>query len=188
MRLIVGLLMVLVSVIAVGCAGPSAARPSYVEVSAASIGLDDQIPPPTGDVILTVTGALTKANMDGGVAFDMATLEQLGLVRYTVQDPWLDERIEFTGVLLSSLAEAVGVRPEATILHFVALDDYAVDISIADIERWPVLLATQSNGSHMPVDEMGPTRVVFPYDQFPEINHLAYKDLWIWQVSAIEVR
>lgn len=182
----VALFVVLCAALAAGCSS-APAKPAYFEITAATIADSDPLPAPTGDVVLTVGGAISKSTGDAPVELDLATVERLGLVRYVVHDPWLDEDIEFSGVLLSAFVDAVGASPDATTLKFLAIDDYEVEIAIEDVRRWPILLATRTNGKPMQLEDKGPTRVVFPYDQFPEIDQLAYKDLWIWQISSITV-
>jgi hypothetical protein len=170
------------------CGPAPAERPAYIEVAAESIRPADPIPAPTADVVLTVGGDISKSNAGPTVSLDLATIERLGLVKYQVHDPWLDADHEFSGVLLADLLDTVGASSESMTMRLVALDDYEVEIPIADARRWPVLLATRMDGQPMTIEDKGPTRVVFPYDTFPEIDRLTYKDLWIWSVETIEVR
>jgi hypothetical protein len=189
MRLVARLIVVaLAAVTILGCS--ASAKPSlpYVEVSTATIDVGDAIPSPTEAVVVRVSGALTNTNDGDALVLDLATIEQMGVVRYLVHDPWLDEDLEFSGVLLSTFLDVLGASPEAQAVHFVAIDDYAVDITVEDIRRWPILLATRTNGAPMSLEDKGPTRVIFPYDQVAEIDQLLYKDLWIWQIAEIEVR
>ena len=51
--------------------------------------------------------AIIEVN-DDTLAFDMSTLEKLRLVKYEVDDPWLQEEVTYTGVLLSDLLEVAG--------------------------------------------------------------------------------
>jgi len=63
-----------------------------------------------------------------------------------------------------------------------------VNISVADIQKWPILLALQTNGEYMTVEFNGPTRIIFPFDDYKEIDQVAYKDLWIWNIKAMEIQ
>jgi hypothetical protein len=168
------------------CSGGPAPVAPYARVSAATLAVDAQIPMPD-DTILTISGA-SAMNNGGRLELDVPTIEQLGLVRYREHDPWLETDIDFTGVLVSELLDRIGVPAAATTLRIVALDDYQVDIAIADVRRWPVMLATQSDGKPMSIVDKGPTRIVFPHTAFKDIDTLKYKDLWIWQIKTIEVR
>jgi hypothetical protein len=170
------------------CESAAVAKPAYVEVTVETLHATDAIPAPTGDVVLTVSGDIEKAGSGSTLKLDLATLEQMGLVRYTVHDPWLDADHEFSGVLLADVLDTVGASAGSTHLRFVAIDDYEVQISMADVRRWPVLLATKMDGQPMGVEDKGPTRIIWPYDQYPEIDRLTYKDLWIWSLETLEVR
>jgi hypothetical protein len=75
----------------------------YDIVVPASINPGDEIPTPSGEVILIVSGDIAATNVSGTIEFDMNTLEKLGLVSYEVSDPWLQEKVTYTGVLLSDL-------------------------------------------------------------------------------------
>jgi hypothetical protein len=169
------------------CGGAAVESHPLSNVAVATIRAGDEIPVPDKPAV-TIDGAISRSNIGTEVALDVATLEQMGLVEYQAHDPWLDTDLKFTGVLLSDLLDVVGASPNATLVHFVAIDDYEVDIKISDARRWPILLATQTNDKPMAIADKGPLRIVFPYDQYPEIDQLKYKDLWIWQIASIEIR
>lgn len=180
------LLSAIAAILVIGCGRP-APQTTYTVVAPATITPGDQIPLPRHEVILTLSGALRHSNDSGSLRFDMETLEQIGLVSYTVQDPYLQQSITFSGVLMSDLLRVAGVPPEATLVHIVALDDYEVDIAIDDIQKWPILLATRADGKRMDVATYGPTRLLFPYGHYP-IDEIAYREAWIWNVESMEIR
>jgi hypothetical protein len=161
---------------------------AYTSITPASIQPGDAIPAPANDVILTVTGGTGVKNSGDALVLDMATLEKLGLVEYSVNDPWLNAKNTYTGVLMSDFLKYIGVPSSATQVHMTALDDYQVDISIADIQKWPILLATRVNGEYMNIENNGPTRIIFPYDSFPDIDQVSYKDLWMWNLKSMEIK
>lgn len=167
----------------------SQANLAYAEVAPASIEPGSAIPNPSDDVILKVSGKISNTNSGEALSFDMETLERLGLVEYTIADPWQDhEEVTYTGVLLSELLEYAGITDTATNIHLVALDDYAVDVSLKDIQKWPVMLATRSDGKYMSIENSGPTKIVFPYHAYPEIDEDIYKVLTIWNLRDVEVQ
>ena len=67
-------------------------------------------------------------------------------------------------------------------------DDYAVDVPLEDIKKWPVMLATRSDGKYMSIENSGPTKIVFPYHAYPEIDEDIYKVLTIWNLRDVEVQ
>ena len=116
----------------------------------------------------------------------MRTLENLGLVKYTVDDPWLNSPITYTGVLLSELRNYAGVSDSAMYFHLGALDDSAVTIPVEDIEKWPILLATRSNDSYMSIGTAGPTRIILPYHNY-KFDWDTYNGYWIWNLATMEI-
>lgn len=167
--------------------GPVADR-GYERITEAAIGPGEAIPAPTGDVVLTITGAITTTNVDGALAFDMDTLESLGLVSYEVDDDQAEgRRVAFTGVLLSDLLAAAGIAEDAEVLEMTALNDYVVDVPVADAEASPVMVATMSDEDRMPVSNYGPTRLVYPYDSH-DLSPTIHDPRWIWQLASIDVR
>jgi hypothetical protein len=138
--------------------------------------------------VLEIDGKVRVTNDGGRLLLDLPTLEQLGLIRYSVEDPWLKRNVSYTGVLLSDLVKLLRPATSATTMHLTALDDYEVDVALADVERWPIMLATRLDGKRMAIDKGGPTRIVFPYGLVSGIDKLEYKDLWIWNIKSITVR
>lgn len=166
----------------------NASQSPYQRVSESTLQPGAPIPAPTGEVILTISGKIGVTNNGDQLLLDMETLEKFGLVQYELNDPWLKEKFTYTGVLMSDLLKFIQSAPEAESVHLIALDDYEVDIVVRDIEKWPILLATRANGQYMSVAENGPTRIIFPFDQFPEIDQTTYRDLMIWNIASMEVR
>jgi len=87
---------------------------------------------------------------------------------------------------MSELREFVGSSDAADNIHIVALDDYAVDLAAADVEKWPILLATRTNGEYMNIENTGPTRIIYPYHKY-SLDPVVYNDLWIWNLARIEI-
>lgn len=170
-----------------GSACGGASDPGYEVVESASIGLTEAIPPPSQEVVLTISGRVAAKNTLDALVLDIPTLEKLGLVKYSVHDPWIKQTITYSGVLMSDLLKYAGTFHTAQSVHIVALDDYQVDISIADINKWPILLATRANDEYMSVDNLGPTRIIYPYESH-SIDSTSHNDQWIWSVKSMEVR
>src|SRR5688572_20400951 len=169
--------------------GQSAATSSvYDRVTDPKLKAGDGVPAPSEEVVLTVDGRIDETNSGDTLQFDMSTLESIGLVQYDVDDPFAKKNILYTGVLLSELLKVAGVAPDATTLTLQALDDYSTDMKISDADKWPVLVAIRADGEYMPVDKNGPLISVFPFSDFPEIDHLTYDALWVWSLSAITVK
>jgi hypothetical protein len=185
----IALLFCCVLLTLVAACGSTPATPDavYKKVSDATLKGGDPVPAPAQDVVLTVTGAIGTTNADDAIEMDLPTIESVGLVDYTVNDPFENKVITYQGVLMSDLLKVWQVDASATTLHLVALNDYSVDVPIADIQKYPIIFALKSEGEYMPVATHGPAMLVYPYDHF-EFDKAIYNDFWIWQIKSIEVR
>ena len=161
---------------------------TYTTVSEGTLKPGNAVPAPTGDVVLTIDGKISQTNAGDTLQFDMPTLESIGVVQYEVDDPFAKMKITYSGVLFSQILKVAGVDSNATTLTLKALDDYATDMKILDANQWPVLVATQANGSYRPIDKNGPIISVWPFDDFPEIDHVTYDALWVWSLASITVK
>ena len=144
------------------------------------------LPQPAGPVILRVSGRIRETNAEGGVArFDRPMLEALGVRKLTTSSAWTTGPTEFEGVLASAVLDAVGA--EGTAVHATALNDYAVTIPIDELRRYPVLLALKMNGQYLKIMDKGPIWIVYPRDQYRELQDLLTDKKWIWQLHELQV-
>lgn len=177
------------AVLLTACGSSDATGPAtHTRVTEATAPSGGALPAPDDEVVLTVTGDIAAPNVGAELQLDMATLESLGLVEFEVDDEQAEGgRHTFRGVLLRDLLDAAGADDGATTLRAVALNDYAVDVPVADADELDALLATTVDGERMPVDRFGPVRVVYPYDAL-DVDATVVDPRWIWQLVEIEVR
>lgn len=164
----------------------TAFQDAYEVVSPGTIEPGSPLPAPKGPVVLTVRGKVGAAE-DGTVSFDMATLEQIGLVRFTTKTEWTDGPVEFEGVLLKDLLAVLEAGGDAEKLVLKALNDYISTMPISDANDYPVILAIKENGEYMSVRERGPLWVVYPQDAYPEVGRREFLSRWVWQLAEIGV-
>ena len=147
---------------------------------------DGPVQAPTGPVVLTLTGKIGQRNVDrSALHFDAAILDELGVVKAKVYDPWVKQELEFQGVWMNDLIEAAKPTSGAQSIHITALDNYQVDLSLADVRAGGILAATKrGDGSPIPLEEGGPVRVVF----VGGVPSGASADQWIWNLTTIDVR
>ena len=161
------------------------AAPSATAVSPATLKPGQAVPAPSGKPVFTITGKITTTNQDGGLALDLSTVERLAIHQVRLYEPWTKQNTDFRGVWLQDLLAIAGVKADAAKLHFVALDDYTVDLTMADIRAGGIMLATRAgDGSTLPIDKGGPTRIVF----LNGVKAGANADQWIWSIKAIDVQ
>ena len=145
----------------------------------------DKIPVPDGPVILTISGDIDTANVDGTVQFDRMTLADLDKSLIETTTIWTDGRHTFQGVSLHILTELLGVS-DGTLLS-TAINDYTVEIPVSDAVPDGPIIAYKMDGDEMSVRDKGPLWVVYPYDSSPDYRTAVIHARSIWQLDRIEV-
>jgi hypothetical protein len=142
--------------------------------------------PPTGKVVLTLTGKLAARNGPDGATFDIGLLERLPRHSFTTKTPWYSKPRKFTGVLLRDLLDAVGSTPAR--VNATALNDYRVEIPVEDVARGHAMLAYLLDDQPMSVREKGPLVIIYPFDDKPELRSAVHYSRAIWQLRALEIQ
>lgn len=138
---------------------------------------------PSGQVLLTVSGAIANTNAGDKAEFDRAMLEALGMQTITTGTPWHEHGTRFTGVPVKRVLEAVGASGK--MVHAVAANDYAVAIPAEDFEAYRVLLATHINNKELRLRTKGPIWVIYPDDT--DLAETIRTERMIWQLVALRV-
>ena len=141
---------------------------------------------PEGRVILTISGAVTQANVGANAEFDMKMLEKLPQRTFTTQTPWYATPVSFTGPLLRDVLAAAGAKGSKIVA--TALNDYKTDIPFDDAVKFDTIVARLMNDKPMPVREKGPLFIVYPFDTKPELRTEIYYNRSAWQLSGLKVQ
>jgi hypothetical protein len=144
------------------------------------------LPAPQDRVILEVAGALKNANAADRARLDLKMLEEIGVSRVTTSTPWTEGKPVFEGVLIRDLLKRLGAT--GTTVTPVAINDYKIDIPRAELEKYPVLLAFKMNGEPLRVRDKGPLWIIYPRDEFPELDTKPIQSRWVWQVKELRIR
>ncbi|MDH6268944.1 hypothetical protein M2360_004364 [Rhizobium sp. SG_E_25_P2] len=140
---------------------------------------------PTGDVILTVTGAIDDLNAAAAAEFDIAMLEKLPGRTATLETPWTQGKVTFSGPFVAELMKAVGAHGK--MLRVTALNDYTVEVPASDATDIKTILATRMNDEPMSVRDKGPLFLIYPFDLDPSLYNEKYFSRSVWQIKSIEV-
>lgn len=145
----------------------------------------DGLAAPTGKVVLTLTGKVSKTNNGARAEFDMAMLEALPQQSFTTNTPWYKEPRKFTGPLLRDVLAAAGASGKA--LKAVALNDYKVDMPAEDASRYGVIVARLLDDKPMPVRDKSPLFIIYPFDTDASLRSERYYSRAAWQLKSIEI-
>lgn len=146
------------------------------------------LPEPAGKVVLEISGEIANTNRDGVAAFDAAMLEALGRHVVTTSTVWTERGPhQFQGVLVRDVLKAVGAT-EATSVKAKALNDYQVEIPVADFLRYDVILANSMDGKVLTARDKGPLWIIYPRDDHGELADERIDQRWVWQLSRLELK
>ncbi len=140
---------------------------------------------PNGRVLLTVTGAIELTNAQGKAEFDRNMLLRLGTAKLRTSTSWTDGTTVFEGVPASDVLGAVGAH--GPLVTATALNDYIIEIPVADFAKYGVLFALSMNGVELTARDKGPIWVVYPRDDHPELRNPKVDAKWIWQLANIDI-
>lgn len=134
----------------------------------------------------TVGGPAFTIRHDGGEqAVDMADL--CGLPQYSLRtdSPWEEGEQLFEGVLLRDALAYLNLD-DADAIIVRAADEYSQRIPREDWHKYPLLLAMRENGSFLTRRSQGPTRLVYPVLEHPELDNPVHRNRWVWLIQSIE--
>ena len=142
-------------------------------------------PPVSGQPVLRLAAAPTKQQTVCDIA-GLQALPQRELVTSLPPSLGPSGVHRWQGVSLRLLAERMGGGP-GSVLQLAALNDYAVTVPWSDLLRYDPIVAYQRNGQALSVREKGPTMLIYPFDNHPELHAQQYLNRSIWQLHAITV-
>ena len=145
----------------------------------------ETLPDPSGDIVLTVTGAPNSTATTGPVAFDANMLKSLGAVTFRTTTIWTEGEHAFTGVPLHVLLEQLGVSTGT--IKATAINDYSVAIPVTDAVPSGPIVAYEMDGKPMSRREKGPLWIVYPYDASPDCRTEVIYSRSIWQLDRLEI-
>ena len=166
--------------------------------------------PVSGPVLLTVSGAIGKGNrgsldpaldqmmakhgvrFDTALALDAAALGRMPAVHIQPTLEYDAKVHTLSGPLVSTVLEAASVPSTgAVVLGLRAVDGYNVAISLADIRRYRMIIATHMDGEPLSLGGLGPQWAVYDADRLEDFKNLPLKQrfgLCPWGVYHIDVK
>lgn len=153
---------------------------------AGSVLAQEPLSPPSGEVLLTVSGQIAVTNGDGVAALDIGHLEAMDPVEIRTETIWTQGEQVFEGVPLATLLRRLGA--EGSVIAASALNDYTIEIPVEDAVEGGPIIAYSQNGALLSVRDKGPLWVVYPYDDKDIYQTEVIYARSIWQLARIELR
>nr|WP_319249781.1 oxidoreductase [uncultured Celeribacter sp.] len=163
----------------------SLTRSTVVAVLLPLCAFAQEAPTSDGEILLTLSGAISASGAGNPALLDLSALEALEAETFSTTTIWTDGIQTFTGVPLHRLMTHVGA--EDGTLRATAINDYAVEIPYEDWSQPGALVAYRKNGELMSVRDKGPLWIVYPYDADPAFQSEVIYSRSIWQLDRIEI-
>jgi hypothetical protein len=136
--------------------------------------------------IITITGKISPDIPNGAARVGYDTFNKIGVKEMETRTFYSKKRYKFSGVLMRDLLDYVGANGET--LEVTALDDYRINIPIADYQKYDVLLAFKLDGKNLSIRDRGPARIIYPIEQHSELSDKKYASRYIWQIKGMRVK
>lgn len=153
--------------------------------SALLVNAAEPLPPPSGPVILTVSGHIAVTNGDARARFDRTLLERLPQSTLTTETDWTDGPQRFEGVLLRDVMERLDAHGKEIVAR--AINDYKAVIPWNDLAAFPVLVALKRNGENMAIRDKGPLWIVYPSPARSPDRAGPHNLKMVWQLEQLNV-
>ncbi|WP_170388914.1 oxidoreductase [Ruegeria sp. HKCCA6837] len=111
---------------------------------------------------------------------DLDSLEQVSFSTSTI---WTEGVRQFSGVPVSGLLGYLNA--EGSLLKLFALNDYSIEMPVAELEAEVPIIATRIDGATISVREKGPYWIMFPFDDSPDYQTESTFARSIWQLQRI---
>lgn len=143
-----------------------------------------QMQQPSGPVLLKVTGAIDRTNVGDAAHFDRTMLEALDWRDIRTHTSFTVGEQVFAGPTIESLFDYVGAQGSAVIA--TAINDYSVEISIAQLIENDAFLAMDHGGRPMRVRDKGPIWIVFPLTEQAARLQPFDREM-VWQLVSLHI-
>ena len=141
-------------------------------------------PVPDGEPALILSGNLSNPNVGDEIHLDLEWIKSLPTFSFVTDTPWSEGKQEFLGVRLSVLFDALDIKAKS--FSALALDNYKADVDV-DWTKYPVIIAYQHNGTDISIRRLGPLRIIYPFDDYPELLNDFNIASAVWQLTHIDL-
>ncbi|KZY48265.1 oxidoreductase [Roseovarius sp. HI0049] len=147
--------------------------------------LAEPLDAPQGDVVLTVSGAITETNSGETAAFDMDMLKAMPATTFETTTVWTEGKSTFAGVVLAEILDRLGATGGTVVAS--AINDYSIEIPVESITPSAPVVAYELDGASMSRRQKGPLWIVYPYDSDAAFRTEVIYARSIWQLDRLEI-
>jgi hypothetical protein len=141
--------------------------------------------PALAEPLLTISGGPDAAGQPIDISYDLPALQAMPKTNFVTTTMWTEGEQTFEGVALYALLQTLNVTSGKVIAS--AINDYKIEIPLAEITPEAPIIAYLRNGEEMTVRNKGPLWIVYPYDSDPQYQSEVVFSRSIWQLNRIEI-
>ena len=157
----------------------------WLGLTATAAAAAEDLPVPSGEIILTISGEISNTNNGEVAEFDFDMLAELGDTKFETSTIWTEGTQIFEGVSLRRLLDVVGADGQN--LTISALNDYSIDMPVSEARQVGPILAISRNAQPMAIRDKGPIWLVYPYDSDAKFRTKVIYSRSVWQLDRIAV-
>ena len=130
---------------------------------------------------------INKRLSNGGseVSFTRKELAELEQHEITTSTEFTDGASTFRGPRAFEVVDMIG-HAGATRLRMIAANEFSVELDIAELKRFGAILALEMDGKRLTMRDKGPIWMIYPMDDYDELQDPFYNSRLIWQLERIE--
>ena len=138
------------------------------------------------DTLLTLSNPRI-AGPHGVIKFTRADLEAMQQVEITTSNAFMDHPATFRGPSAYALIDQIG-RAGANVVRLSSANEFFIDVDIAELADYGVILAIEVDDKRLTMRDRGPIWLMYPVDQFEELQNPSMNNRLIWHLQTIELQ
>lgn len=123
----------------------------------------------------------------GAIIFTRADLEALPQEEITTTNDFVDGEVIFRGPSAYALIDQIG-RAGAKKARLTSATDFFIEVEIQELFDYGAILAMEMNGEQLTRRNRGPIWLMYPVDQYEELQNPSMNNRLIWQLKTIELQ
>ncbi len=162
-------------------------REEAIAQNTAMVALHDK-DPSTRSWRFTIQGQTSTGKP---VPLGLPQLQALATTSVSTKDPHNTNTpnaiVHFRGITVSKLLDEFGIAPNVTEVTFIARDAFRATVELADLRRYPIIIALERNKQKISRSNGGPLYLVFPYTQYPQLQQKYPDRFWAFYLTDLVV-
>lgn len=150
-----------------------------------TLAMTQPLQQPSGEVVLTVGGQISRFNGDAVAMFDQQMLATYPVTQFTTTTVWTQGEVHFAGVALAEVLRDVGASGSTIIA--TGVDEFFAEIPMSSITDTMPILAYAMDGQQMSLRNRGPLWIMYPYDSNATLRSEVVQTRSVWQLIKLDV-